>query len=87
MHLRKCIFYTPETEKALCWALCAIVANRNTYIRFLTTPPPTRRVCDTFAFLNACCFLRLTMDHWHVAALEKRRILVANKVKRNWPSV
>lgn len=64
VHLRKCVFYTPETEKALCWALCAIVANRNTSVRCLTTPPPTRRVCDT---CFSRCMLFLKGDHGSLA--------------------
>ena len=66
--------------------ICAIVADRHESIQFLTTPPPAVRVRDIFAFLSARCFLGVTMDHWCVAALEKRSILVANNIKRNWLS-
>lgn len=84
--LRKYIFYIIETEKAICLALRAVVANGDKPVRFLTTTLTTVRACDIIAFLVARCSLRATTDHWCLAALCSHTILVANKVKRNWLS-
>ena len=86
VHLRKYFFYIIETEKALCLALCAVVANGDKPVRFLTTTLTTVRACDITAFLVARCSLRATMVHWCLAALCGHTILVANKVKRKWLS-